>query len=403
MRSKLLAPRRRALFGVRALCVCAIAATISGASSCGGASSGSTIAVAGTKLTIYASVPAGAPSGADILAAEQLAFRQGPNQVGKYQLVFKPLSAAKVSDNARTAIQDLSAIAYLGEIAPGTSRDSVGITNGGDLLQVSPTDTAVELTQGTSAVPGAPNAYYEALSTYGRTFARVVPNTAKEAKAQVQEMHNLGVSKLYVADDASQYGAAIALAVRTEAAAASLAAVRGPATAASFKASGADAFFYGASPAAASSAATLLATVAESTGAKLFVPSALDTTTFASKLGAASLHLYVSSPGYLPSDLTPAGQQFVTQFQSASGHQPSLEAIFGYEAMKAVLAVLQQAGTSANDRSKVVRAFLSINNRSSVLGTYSINANGDTSLAPFVFSRLRAGALVPFAFLTPQG
>ena len=38
-----------------------------------------------------------------------------------------------------------------------------------------------------------------------------------------------------------------------------------------------------------------------------------------------------------------------------------------------------------------------------MLGTYSINANGDTSVAPFVFSRLEAGKLVPFKFVQAQG
>ena len=35
-----------------------------------------------------------------------------------------------------------------------------------------------------------------------------------------------------------------------------------------------------------------------------------------------------------------------------------------------------------------------------MLGTYSINSAGDISLAPFVFSRLRNGTLVPFASVT---
>ena len=71
--------------------------------------------------------------------------------------------------------------------------------------------------------------------------------------------------------------------------------------------------------------------------------------------------------------------------------------MFGYEAMSAVLDVLKQAGTSATSRAIVVHDFLTIHNRSSALGTYSINANGDTSIAPFVIERLQGGQLVPFA------
>ncbi len=65
------------------------------------------------------------------------------------------------SDNARSAIEDSSAIAYIGEPEPGLSANSIGITNAQDLLQVSPTDTAPELTRSTPAVKGAPRSYYE--------------------------------------------------------------------------------------------------------------------------------------------------------------------------------------------------------------------------------------------------
>ena len=63
--------------------------------------------------------------------------------------------------------------------------------------------------------------------------------------------------------------------------------------------------------------------------------------------------------------------------------------------MSAVLAVLHEAGTSANNRGTVQKDFFAIRNRASVLGTYSINVNGDTSLAPFVISRVKSGQLVP--------
>ena len=66
--------------------------------------------------------------------------------------------------------------------------------------------------------------------------------------------------------------------------------------------------------------------------------------------------------------------------------------------MSAVLDVLHQAGTSASSRGFVVHAFLTQHNRTaSVIGPYSIDANGDTSIAPFVILRLRGGQLVPVA------
>jgi hypothetical protein len=67
--------------------------------------------------------------------------------------------------------------------------------------------------------------------------------------------------------------------------------------------------------------------------------------------------------------------------------------------MSAVLSVLREAGSQANNRSRVVRDFFAIHSRPSVLGTYSISSSGDTTIAPFVISRLVSGTLVPYKFL----
>ncbi|MBV9000259.1 MAG: ABC transporter substrate-binding protein, partial [Solirubrobacterales bacterium] len=129
----------------------------------------------------------------------------------------------------------------------------------------------------------------------------------------------------------------------------------------------------------------------------LFGPSALSDPSFAAGLSATVRHLYISSPGFLPQDLPAAGNEFVTKFKATYGHAPVTEAVFGYEAMSALLAVLREAGSQANNRSTVVHDFLSLNNRQSVLGTYSMTSSGDTNIAPFVISRLQRGKLIPFA------
>ena len=98
-----------------------------------------------------------------------------------------------------------------------------------------------------------------------------------------------------------------------------------------------------------------------------------------------------------------AKSEFLKPFEDTYHRAPAPQAIFGYEAMSAVLSVLKKAGASANDRATVVQDFFAIKNRDSVLGTYSINANGDTSLAPFVFSRPVNGKLVPFKSVASAG
>jgi branched-chain amino acid transport system substrate-binding protein len=373
----------------RALGACvALALAVAGCTAAGS----STPNLTGKTLTLYLSAPGSLssdPEDQDVVDAERLAFQQLRGQVTSYQLGLVVLSHDKISDNARQAIGDTGhAIAYLGEVPPGDSADSIGITNAQNLLQVSPTDTASALTEKTAAVSNSPNKYYESLSANGRTFARVVPTTAVEAKALISQMQSARVKSLYVTDDGSEYGRTVALEVRNAAS---------PAISITSSMSSADAVFFGGS---SQTRATSVLNQAASTNPKLklFAPSALDDATWAAGLSpAAQKQLYVSAPGLLPKQLAASAGTFAADFKAAYGHAPSPDAIFGYEAMSAVVAVLHEAGSSANNRQTVVKDFLAIRNRTSPLGTYSINQNGDTSLGPtaFLIERVKASHLSP--------
>ncbi|MGI8572431.1 MAG: hypothetical protein ACR2L9_07395 [Solirubrobacteraceae bacterium] len=378
----------------RAVAVCAaVAVCVAGCTK----PASSTVTTPGKSLTIYTSLPPGGASdqrAQDVLGAEQLALKQPGALPANFTITLRSLNGAKRSDNARTAIEDSHAIAYLGEIVPGQSADSIGITNAVALAQVSPTDTAQALTQANAAVPGSPKAYYESYSTYGQTFARLVPTTSREASAIVQEMQALSVHSLYIATDGSDYGDALAAAVRRAKGSISL----------QSSSTGADAVLEaGASEAAA--AKTFNAAVASSPRVKLFGPSALDDQALVALLSpAAQPNLYVSAPGFLPSDLTPEGKTFVSMFQATYQHAPAPEAIFGYEAMSVVLAALRQAGAAANNRATVLHDLLGLNESSSVLGPFRFLSSGDTTVAcPIVFSQVRSGRLTPFKSIRPVG
>ncbi len=345
------------------------------------------VTVSGHRLTIYASEPPGSTGGqvaTDVIDAERLALTQSGSTVGSFTVDLRVLHGREISDNARAAIQDQTAIAYLGEVVPGTSQDSLPINNQLDLLQVSPTDTAVYLTQATPAVSGAPGKYYPSSSTYHRTFARVCPTTAQEAQAIVSRMQSLNAGSVYIASDGTPYGASIAAEVRADAPSHGLTIASAPGSA--------GAVFYGGNLPADAVAA--LNRYAAAGPAKLFVPSGLYSDSLVAGLStAARARLYVSTPGFAPGAAPASAVSFATSFRTAYGHQPAPQAIFGYEAMAAVLSVLREAGASANKRATVVKDFLAITDRRSVLGTYSLH-DGDTSLAPFTFARVRGGQLV---------
>lgn len=361
---------------------------------CAGAAGTSSVTATGRNLTIYISAPAGAGADRlvqDVLDAESLAFSQRATEVTNFKLSLQRLAATKPSDNARAAIQNTAAIAYLGEIVPGSSADTIGITNAQQLLQVSPTDTAAALTRATAAVPGAPASYLESQKTYGRTFARVVPSTAQEARAQVSQMQAQGVRSLYLTDDGTVYGRTLSAAVK--AGAGGISVRTGPPQATQFASAGADGLFF-ATASQPAARALFTAVAAGHPAAKLFGPSALADPSFAASLGSARLSLVVSAPG-----LSSAGaantRQFLHAFQSTYHHVPVPQAVFGYEAMSAVIDVLKESGPAAGNRAAVVHNFFAIRNRQSAIGSYSIDVNGDTSQASFVFERLRGGLFHP--------
>ncbi len=148
--------RPRALLALPLLCI-----TLAGCSA-SGSSTSTTVDATGTDLTVFLSDPPAVradPALQDVFDAEDLAWEQKVTAVKNVSLRLSILKRS-VSDNARRAISNDSAIAYVGEIQPGQSVQTVGITNAEDILELSPTDTVR---------PDKND--YEDFSTYGRTFA----------------------------------------------------------------------------------------------------------------------------------------------------------------------------------------------------------------------------------------
>jgi branched-chain amino acid transport system substrate-binding protein len=88
----------------------------------------------------------------------------------------------------------------------------------------------------------------------------------------------------------------------------------------------------------------------------------------------------------LPMPITayPGGQAFLEAYHhSFGGRTPSAYAIYGYEAMKLGLDTIASLGDQGNNRQAVVKALFSTRDRHSVLGTYSFDRNGDTTLRSY--------------------
>ena len=371
--------------------------------------------IEGTRtLTVYTSMPLHGPAaatGRDAVNAVKLALGEARGTAGLFGVNLVSLDAAtpeaggwtedRVLENARRAISDPSAIAYIGELSSGASALSIPVLNEGGVLMVSPSSTYVGLTRDGGIARAEPERFYP---SGRRTFARVVPADHIQAAAQVGLMVEEDVERLYVLHDGGLYGRGLADQVET------VAGREGVEVLAIERASDdpADARDIARDVAEAAPDGVLYAGEAGSNpvgvldaindalpGTSLFAPDAVATTPFLDGVDAGlERRLHVTSPTLDRRRLTPAARDFDKRFRATFGNTPEPYAVFAYESMKAVLAAIERAGQQGNDRSAVIDQLLGLDRRDTVLGDYSIDGNGDTSLSRYGGYRIDDGQLV---------
>jgi len=376
--------------------------------------------ISGETLTIYTSLPltgASAVSGQAVLGGAKIALDQINGRIGRYRIVLRWMddSTAKrgswdpgqTTINAHQAMNDDTTIGYIGEYNSGASAISIPLLNRMGIPQISPASTAVGLTShGIGAAPGEPEKYYP---TGTRTFARVVPSDAIEATAQVRLQQQAGCGKTYILDDGEFDGddAEASFQVAARAAHLKLAGVQTfdprvkdyrPLAAAVAK-TGADCVLI--SAITENNAVLLTKQVAQAMpNAKLFGTAGLAESTFADpEQGgiprALDPRVLITAAALGPSASPPSGKAFYDRYQLRYD-TPEPYAIFGYEAMSLMLSAIARAtddGTEPAQRSKVRAAIFATKWRRSVLGTYGIRPDGDTTLRRYGVYRIVGGRL----------
>jgi branched-chain amino acid transport system substrate-binding protein len=377
-----------------------------GVSACGSDNNGGgggSKKISGTKLTIYSSVPlqgSAEGQGKAITNGARLALEQRNGKVGKYTVTLKPLDDAiastgaadegKGAQNARTAVSDKTSVGYIGEYNSGISKVTIPLNNKGGLMQVSPANTYVGLTTNKvpGFAPGEPDKYYP---THKRTYARIVPIDTVQAAALASTAKADGCKTIHIYNSKTVYSAGLAKNIVSVAPKVGL------------KVEGSDAY----DPNAANyrqltsgvKADCIIQTGEIEQNAVQVMKDAIASDPNAKLYGGDAVCLNASADPEkgIPLALAPRykctvatlsltvfgspGAKFGADYRKRYHAQPDTYAIYGYEAMQLLLDSLDKAAKAGDvSREAVVKQVFRTKNRKSVLGTYSINQYGDTSL-----------------------
>jgi branched-chain amino acid transport system substrate-binding protein len=376
--------------------------------------------IQGKELTIYSSLPLQGTSKEQseaVIDGEKLALKQIGGKVGGFTLKYVSLDdstpqnpgtadEAQTAQNAREAVQNKSTIFYLGEFNSGGTKVSLPILNQANIPQISPSNTYVGLTTNKpGSEPGEPDKYYP---TGKRTYARVVPADDIQAAALVTIMKEDGCQSLHIFNDKSTYGAGLARNIELAAEEQGLKIDGNDGTdknapnyrslASKIKSD----CFVGSGVTGENYVQVFKDVAAANPDVKLYGPDGVAEEAFTNpakggipadvgertKITVATL-----SAEEFASRGNADAEKFFTDFEEEYGvAKPDPYAIYGYEAMKLALDTLEAVGDKANDREAVRKQLLeNTKDRESVLGTYSITENGDTTLTDYGLYLIKNG------------
>jgi branched-chain amino acid transport system substrate-binding protein len=328
-------------------------------------------------VTVYVSLPLNGvrgPDGRDAADGARLALEEAAGKAGSIEVRAqflddangRPWDPVAVGANARRAVQDSSAAAYIGELDAEPTRASVPITNDAGLVQVSPGAGAVDLTAPAAGYPDSPDRYRPSGSP---NFARTVPADDLVIDVAAEFASELGVRRAVVGTDGSPFEDLSATEFELAAA------ERG-------------------------------VEVSIAKGPVSFDPStrlssaAYDSATARLRVSGDPPQAYQLSAELDPSRLLDPGfpGRFEQRFRRAAGPY----AAYGYEAMALVLQAIGDAGTDASSfRDKVRDGVFGARRDGTVLGSYAITSDGDTTECMIQRYRVEGSALVPLGASCP--
>ncbi|HEV2074016.1 MAG TPA: branched-chain amino acid ABC transporter substrate-binding protein [Thermomicrobiales bacterium] len=309
--------------------------------------------------------------------------------------------AAKEAENASMVVNDQDAVAYIATYNSGAAEAAIPITNEAGLAQISPANTAVQLTKESPANPeGYPDVLYP---TGERNYMRVVPADDLQGSAGANFAFNtLGAQTAYILHDQQTYGRGVAESFQ-----------------ATFVELGGEILgFEGFDPNAPEYQA--LMTKIASTGPQLVYlgaivnlnaskllqdfrgllspeetafmgPDGLLNQAFVDGAGDAAEGAYITFGGLPANALEGPGAVWAETMRERLGHEPDAYAAYSFEAAVVVLQAIDAVGEK--DRAKILETMFNTTDFRGLTNTWSFTETGDPDTATLSVNIVKDGEI----------
>ena len=345
--------------------------------------------------------------------AIKLAIGQRDGKAGNVTIEYESLDdataqtgqwdAAKCAENAQKAAQDEEIIGWIGPFNSGCAAVQIPILNEAHLGMISPSNTYVGLTR-PGGKPDEPEKYYP---TGERNYARVIVTDDKQGQAGAKLMQEEGWESVYILDDKETYGKGIAdqLQQTAEDLGIEILGREGiDGSAANYGSlmnkiaqTDPDAIYFGG---IIENDADQL--VKDKVGAGMsneevafIVPAGVYVDTYLSQGGDAAEGTWVTFGGLPEGELSAEGQEFVKTYQQKYDDEIQPYTPYAYEAANVMLDAIERASEEAGgdvpDRQAVLEQIFATEDYKGVLGTWSFDEDGDTTLTELSILKVERG------------
>jgi branched-chain amino acid transport system substrate-binding protein len=343
--------------------------------------------------------------------AIELAIQQRDGKAGDVTVEYESLDdataqagqwdEAKCAENAQKAAQDDQIVGWIGPFNSGCAAVEIPILNEASLGMISPANTYIGLTK-PGGEPDEPDRYYPSGE---RNYARVIVADDKQGAAGAALMEEEGLESVYILDDRETYGKGLADQFQSAAEELGIEVVGRDGidgSASNYRAlmnriaqEQPDAIYFGGI--IENNAAQI---IRDKVGAGMsnedvaFIgPDGIFVDELISQAGDAAEGIYVTFGGLPESELSEEGQEFVETYESEYDDAIQPYTAYAYEAANVMLDAIERAYGADDEvtRQGVLREIFATKDFEGVLGTWSFDEDGDTSLTELSVQKVQDG------------